>query len=134
MERENRKMRLRGIAQIAWLALISAAVCLLSLHGAAPRVTAQSAARSVEQGRERHESYDLASGGVVSVNNTSGYIRVTSWNENRVKVDAVKRSRREEEYSQVEIQVTPGPGRIEIRTIYPREQVGGVSVDYHLKV
>lgn len=91
-------------------------------------------AQSAEQTREMHETYDLASGGVVSVNNTSGYIRVTSWSEDRVKVDAVKRGGRDEDLGQVEIQVTPRPGRIDIRTIYPRSEGGRVSVDYDLKV
>jgi DUF4097 and DUF4098 domain-containing protein YvlB len=95
------------------------------------------AAQSTEQSRELHETYDLAPDGVISVNNTSGYIHVTSWGENRVKVDAVKRGRRDEDTGQVEIQVTPRPGtpgRIDIRTIYPRNEDGRISVDYDLKV
>jgi DUF4097 and DUF4098 domain-containing protein YvlB len=91
-------------------------------------------AQSAEQSRELHETYDLAPGGVVSVNNTSGYIRVTSWGEDRVKVDAVKRGRRDEDAGQVEIQVTPRPGRIDIRTIYTRNEDSRISVDYDLKV
>ncbi|MGH9938196.1 MAG: hypothetical protein ACREAM_18275, partial [Blastocatellia bacterium] len=91
-------------------------------------------AQSAEQTRELRETYDLAPSGVVSVNNTSGYIRVTSWSEDRVKVDAVKRGGRDEDLGQVEIQVTPRPGRIDIRTIYPRNAGSRVSVDYDLKV
>ena len=95
------------------------------------------AAQSAEQSRELHETYDLAPGGVVSVNNTSGYIRVTSWGEDRVKVDAVKRGRRDEDLDQVQIQVTPRPGRpdrIDIRTVYARGDGDRISVDYDLKV
>jgi DUF4097 and DUF4098 domain-containing protein YvlB len=91
-------------------------------------------AQSAEQSRELHETYDLAPGGVVSVNNTSGYIRVTSWGEDRVKVDAVKRSRRDEDLGQVQIQVTPRSGRIDIRTTYLRNDDSRISVDYDLKV
>jgi len=94
------------------------------------------AAQPAQQVREFHETYDLPQDGLVSINNTNGYIRVTSWNENRVKVDAVKRARRNEDPGQVEIQVTPRPGRpqrLEIRTIYPRSD-SSVSVDYDLKV
>lgn len=140
--------------KIGCLALISAATCM-SQPDAAPSVTAQSAtqattqataqsgAQSDGQARELHETYDLAPGGAVAVTNSSGYIRVTSWNENRVKVDAVKRvgrvgregrERREEDFSQVEIQVMARPDRIEIRTIYPRYEGSRVSVDYDLKV
>src|SRR5262245_1530824 len=92
------------------------------------------AAQSAEQSRESHETYDLAPGGVVSVTNTSGYIRVTSWGEDRVKVDAVKRGRRDEDLGQVEIQVTPRSGRIDIRTTYLRNDDSRISVDYDLKV
>jgi hypothetical protein len=92
------------------------------------------AAQSARQDRELHETYDLTPGGVVSVNNTNGYIRVTSWNEDRVKVDAVKRGRRDEDLGQVQIQVTPHPGRIDIRTIYPRNEDSRIPVDYDLKV
>lgn len=95
------------------------------------------AAQSSEQSRELHETYDLAPGGVISVKNTSGYIRVTSWSEDRVKVDAVKRGRRDEDAGRVGIQVTSSPGRpdrIDIRTIYPRGGADSLSVDYDLKV
>src|SRR5262245_63521657 len=88
------------------------------------------AAQSAQQDRELHETYNLTLGGVVSVNNTNGYIRVTSWNEDRVKVDAVKRGRRDEDLGQVQIQVTPYPGRIDIRTIYPRSGDSRIPVDY----
>jgi DUF4097 and DUF4098 domain-containing protein YvlB len=98
------------------------------------RCVTDEAAQSAEQSRELHETYDLAPGGVVSVNNTSGYIRVTSWGEDRVKVDAVKRGRRDEDLGQVEIQVTPRSGRIDIRTTYPRNADGRIPVDYDLKV
>src|SRR5215813_13428121 len=130
-------LRLRCVARNGRTALISATACLLLLDGAAPRVTSQSSSQSAGQSRELHETYDLTPGGVVSVNNTSGYIRVTSWNESRVRVDAVKRARRNEDLSEVEIQVMPRPGRpdrIDIRTIYPRSAGSSVSVDYDLKV
>lgn len=100
-----------------------------------PSLTLKSVmAQSAETSRELHETYDLAPGGVVSVNSASGYIRVTSWSEDRVKVDAVKRGGRDEDTSRIEIQVTPRPGRIDIRTIYPRNEDSRVSVDYDLKV
>ncbi|MBO0857937.1 MAG: DUF4097 family beta strand repeat protein [Chloracidobacterium sp.] len=89
--------------------------------------------QSAEQ-REFHETYDLTPGGLVSVNNSSGYIRVTSWSEDHVKVDAVKRGRRAEDAGRAEIQVTTRPGRIDIRTIYPRSAGERLSVDYDLKV
>ncbi|HEY8461097.1 MAG TPA: DUF4097 family beta strand repeat-containing protein [Blastocatellia bacterium] len=87
------------------------------------------AAQTAEHPRELHEIYDLAPGGVVSVDSAGGYIRVTSWDEDRVKVDAVKRGRRDEDAGQIEVQVTRRPDRIDIRTIHSRG-----PVDYDLKV
>lgn len=107
-----------------WLALVAA----LALT-----VPAQATAQG---GAEFHESWNLNAGGTVSVQNVSGYIRVTGWDENRVKVDAVKRpQRRTEDLSRVEIQVSAAADRVEIRTIYPRlERNPDVSVDYDIRV
>jgi hypothetical protein len=112
---------------MAWLFAVLALICLVK---AAP-----AGAQTVDQGRaEFHETYNLDLGGTVSITNISGYIRVTSWNENRVQVDAVKRSRRSEDLSLVEIQVNARPERIEIRTNYPRFRSSNISVDYDVKV
>jgi DUF4097 and DUF4098 domain-containing protein YvlB len=81
-----------------------------------------------DQDRELHQTYDLAERGVISVNNLSGYIRINSWNQNKVKVDAVKRTRDGGEIDQVRIQVNATGNRLEIRTIYPRSR-SNVSVD-----
>jgi len=107
------------------------AVVLVSLG-----VAASIAAQTRDQARaEFHETYDLSPDGIVSLSNVSGYIRVSSWGENRVKVDAVKRSHRSgEDLSLVEIQVYTRPERVEIRTIYPRSRSTGISVDYDVKV
>jgi len=91
------------------------------------------AVQSSAQGQEFHETYDLAANGTISVSNTNGNVRVTSWDENRVKVDAVKRGRKDD-FARVEIQVMAKPERIEIRTVYPRGRSTEVSVDYDLKV
>lgn len=85
---------------------------------------------------ELHETYDLNPGGTVSVQNVSGYIRVTGWDENKVRVDAIKRPQRgSEDLSRVEIRVLATADRVEIRTLYPRSDRGAdISVDYDLKV
>lgn len=92
------------------------------------------AARAQAFPRELHESYNLNSEGTVSISNTSGNIRITTWNENRVQVDAVKHARREEDGPLVEIRVASRPERLEITTIYPRGRSNTTSVEYTLKV
>jgi hypothetical protein len=84
--------------------------------------------------REVHESFPLADGGTVSVSNTSGFIRVTSWTESRVEVHAVKRARNDEDWQQVAIEINARPQQLEIRTVYPRGRSNSTSVDYVLKV
>ncbi len=123
-------MNLGGMVKIKLTGLIFIAGFLLIVRGDALKVTAQTAV----QGREFHETYDLAPNGTINVTNTNGTIRVTGWNENQVKVDAIKRGRRPEEFALVEIQVNARPERIDIRTVYPRGRSTEVSVDYDLKV
>jgi hypothetical protein len=112
-----------------WLAVVVLAILVgTALAGAAQ-------AQAFE--REFHQTFELNPDGTVSLINSSGYIRVTSWNEkNRVQVDAVKQTRREreEDWSQVEIRVTSRPDRLEITTIYPRGRSNNTSVNYDLKV
>jgi len=89
------------------------------------------------QDREFHQTYDLAEKGSVAVYNTSGAIRITSWNEARVRVDAVKRGRNEADFAKVRIEAIAQPERIEIRVIYPSGfnwRGGGVSVDFDIKM
>jgi DUF4097 and DUF4098 domain-containing protein YvlB len=75
---------------------------------------------------------------VVSVTNLRGYIRVTSWDENRVRVDAIKRSGRGDSSSQIQINSTPGA--LVIRTAQvlmdgqTRPSTSAIHVDYDLKV
>lgn len=97
-------------------------------------LTGVTAASAQSFPRELHETYNLNPDGTVSVSNTSGNIRVTTWNENRVQVDAVKQARREEDWPLVEIRVTSRPERLEILTIYPRGRSNTTSVEYTLKV
>ena len=123
-------MKICAMVKIKLTALVLITSWLLLLAGGTVKATAQTAA----QGREFHETYDLAPGGTVSVANIGGNIRVTSWNENRVKVDAIKQGGSDEDLNRVEIQVIARPERIEIRTLYPRGRWGNVSVDYDLKV
>ena len=103
-------------------------------------------ATAAQNPAEFHQTYPLSAGGTVSINNTSGHIRVTTWDEDRVNVDAIKTGPREEEFGSVEIQVDAQPGAISIRTVYSRRvivstpsvRVGrrsvDVSVDYDIKV
>ncbi|MEP7271807.1 MAG: DUF4097 family beta strand repeat-containing protein [Acidobacteriota bacterium] len=87
---------------------------------------------------EIHETYELAAGGSVSVSNLSGYIRVSGWDENRVRVDAIKRGARREEFGEVQIQISSTPGSLVVRAISQRTREARISpqvtVDFDIKV
>jgi len=91
---------------------------------------------------EFHKTFPLNPGGTVSVNTISGTIRVSSWDENQVKIDAVKTADREQDLAFVDIQVDATPAGITIRTLYtggvrggnPRRIGSTVSVNYDIKV
>lgn len=93
-------------------------------------VTALVAAQEPSPAGDLHQTYDLAPGGIVSVSNVSGYIRVTSWDENRVRIDAVKQGSRRELFDQVRIEVTTQQNAIHIRTIYPGGRGSGSQSDF----
>ncbi|HMZ17659.1 MAG TPA: DUF4097 family beta strand repeat-containing protein [Blastocatellia bacterium] len=121
--------KIRGLAAIIF-------GCLLLLNSGG-RFAKTSAAGQGSQDREFHQTYDLAPNGIVAVFNSSGNIRISTWDRNQVKVDAVKQGRREEDFSRVQIQVTPRADRVEIRAVYPTGynwRNGGVSVNFDIKL
>lgn len=82
---------------------------------------------------EIHETYQLSNGGRINVESLSGKVTVTSWNENYVKFDAVKRGK-QGDFHKVEIRVTTNNNLLDIETIYPKRGNVNVDVDFHLKV
>lgn len=118
-----------GLAAIVLAALLLASGII--------RPAAINAAGQGSQDREFHQSYDLASNGTVGVYNSSGDIRISTWDQNRVKVDAVKEGRREEDFARVQIQVNARPDRVEIRVVYPSGynwRGNSVSVNFDIKL
>ncbi|MCE5250869.1 DUF4097 domain-containing protein [bacterium] len=82
---------------------------------------------------EFHETYKLSSGTPVSVSNTNGGIKISSWDNDYVDVIAVKKSNRgEDELEKVEIRVTSN-GKLSIETHY-LENRAHVSVSYTISV
>jgi DUF4097 and DUF4098 domain-containing protein YvlB len=85
---------------------------------------AQTANAGGELTEEFHQSYPLAGGGRVSLSNVNGGVRVTSWDRNEVKVDAVKRARRAERLREAEIRIEARADSIRIETDYPEYRHG----------
>jgi DUF4097 and DUF4098 domain-containing protein YvlB len=90
---------------------------------------------------EFHHTYALSANGRVELQNINGAVHIAAWDQNEVKVDAVKRARTEDRLKDVEIRVDASADSISIETHY-REQDEGwhsghnnpASVEYTLTV
>lgn len=78
-------------------------------------------ATSDELREEFHQSYPLTANGRVSIENLNGGVRVAVWDQNEVKVDAVKRAFKRERLDEAKIDVSATADGVRIRTRYPDE-------------
>ena len=91
---------------------------------------------------EFHQSYPLSPTGRVSVANINGDVHINVWDQNSVKVDAVKRAYSQQRLSEVTIDVTNTADSVQIKTKYPENQGydrrnredSAASVEYTLTV
>ena len=98
-----------------WIGAILGAACVLLLTQA----HAKDKANGAELTQEFHQTYRLASGGRVSLENINGGVRISTWDRNEVKVDAVKHARSQQRLDEAKIQVDAGDNYVSIRTEYP---------------
>jgi hypothetical protein len=95
----------------AWLGAILGALCALFL-------VAQGHASPGKLTEEFHHTYPLAAGGRIELNNINGAVHITAWDQNTVKVDAVKYASTQERLNEAEIEVDAGSDYVSIRTRY----------------
>jgi DUF4097 and DUF4098 domain-containing protein YvlB len=90
---------------------------------------------------EFHHTYPLNASGRIELQNINGAVHIAAWDENKVKVDAVKTAHTEERLKDAEIRIEARADSISIETHY-REQNEGwhegrnnpASVEYTLTV
>lgn len=68
---------------------------------------------------EFHQSYPLSATGRINVENLNGGVRIAVWDQETVKVDAVKRAYRKDRLDEAKIDVSASPDIIRIKTEYP---------------
>jgi hypothetical protein len=68
---------------------------------------------------EFHQTYPLAAGGRIDLDNINGAVHITAWDQNVVKVDAVKYARTKERLDEARIEVEASSDLVSIRTKYP---------------
>jgi DUF4097 and DUF4098 domain-containing protein YvlB len=107
--------------------------------------TANFPAHSAEELREEvHRTFPLTADGRVSLENISGTVKITGWDRNEVKLDAVKRASTRERLDEAKISIVSDTDSVDISTEYPErnnrfdrgEDRGSnfASVDYTLTV
>ncbi len=92
-------------------------------------------AAGAEVRSEFHQSYPLAADGRVAVNNVNGSIRVSAWDRNEVKVDAVKHGGSQQDLDEAQIVVDASATAVVIRTKYPEgDRRSRAAIEYTLTV
>ncbi len=105
----NRQRRLA-----TWLGTILGTLCALLLMAAEGNASDRYGAYT----EEFHQTYTLAKGGRVDLENINGSVHITGWDRNQVKVDAVKYAGRKERLDEAKIVVDAGSDYVSIHTDY----------------
>jgi DUF4097 and DUF4098 domain-containing protein YvlB len=104
--------------------MLSKRMLMAALLSLAVMLTAASSAMMQQQQSEMmreefHQTYPLAAQGRISLENINGSVRVTGWDRDEVKVDAVKKAYRRDRLDEAKIIVRSDPNGIHIQTEYP---------------
>jgi DUF4097 and DUF4098 domain-containing protein YvlB len=103
----------RGLATLSGAILGTA--CALLLMGAEGNASDHRGAYT----EEFHQTYTLSPGGRLDLANINGAVHITGWDNNQVKVDAVKYAGTKERLDEAKIRVSAGSDYISIHTEYP---------------
>jgi Putative adhesin len=68
---------------------------------------------------EFHQTYALTADGRIELDNINGDVHITSWDQNQVKVDAVKYADTKEHLDEAKIEIDSRNDSLSIRTRYP---------------
>ncbi len=122
----------------SWMGVILGILVALTLNAALARASDNDDAVVTE---EFHKTYPLSASGRVELGNINGAVHITTWEQNQVKVDAVKRAYDEELLKDAEIQVSSTAESISIQTHYLNQNAwhderrhNAASVEYTLTV
>ena len=90
---------------------------------------------------EFHQTYPLAANGRIELSNINGNVHISAWDQNQVKVDAVKRAEDQDDLKRMEIRVDSHPDSLSIETKYHHDDESwseghhhGGEVEYTLTV
>jgi DUF4097 and DUF4098 domain-containing protein YvlB len=135
-----------GILSVAVATLADNRIKLTDTHAASIINSSCSDAYQKSRGDELTEMfsqvYPLTATGRVNIANINGDVHINVWDQNSVKVDAVKRAYSSQRLSELTIDVQSSPDMVSIKTRYPEDrnysgrnrEDGWASVEYTLTV
>ena len=100
-----------------WAGAISGIFLALALNAA----LAHGSDRDNAVTEEFHQTYPLAANGRIELSNINGAVHITAWDQNQVKVDAVKRADDADGLKRMEIRVDAHSDTLAIETKYHQE-------------
>jgi DUF4097 and DUF4098 domain-containing protein YvlB len=86
---------------------------------------------------EINQTYDLAPGSTISVQNINGSVTIDAWDQGRVQLSAVKKGNSKADVDEINVEIARESNGLSIRTIHPKNKNkngNGASVSYTLLV
>ena len=80
---------------------------------------------------EFQQIYPLTASGRIELSNINGDVRITAWDQNQVKVDAIKRAEDQDGLKRMEIRVDSRPDSLSIETKYRQNDESGSRGRHH---
>ena len=102
---------------VTWAGAISGVFLALLLNAA----LAHGADKNDFVTQEFHQTYPLAANGRVDLSNINGAVHITAWDQNQVKVDAIKRADDADGLKRMEIRVDAHSDQLSIETRYHQQ-------------
>jgi DUF4097 and DUF4098 domain-containing protein YvlB len=117
-----------------WLGAVLGTICALFIFALGAHASDRRAFTE-----EFHQTYALTPDGRVQLENINGAVHISTWDQNQVKVDAVKYADSKDKLDEARMEIDSGKDYLSIRTKYPDNDHGGshtnpASVEYTLTV
>ncbi len=122
----------------AWSGAVLGTICALFVLALAAHASDHRGAFT----EEFHQTYALNADGRVELDNINGNVHISTWDQNQVKVDAVKYAGTKDRLDEAKIEVDANADHVSIRTKYPEHDLtfnwgshnNPASVEYTLTV
>lgn len=98
-----------------WLGAVLGTVCALLIFALEAHASDHRGALT----EELHQTYAITPDGHIELDNINGPVHISSWDQNAVKVDAVKYADTKERLDEAKIEIDSGKDYLSIRTRYP---------------